>query len=323
MSAIDLVEIDDSDDDVDGEGGSSSTANLGGRKLGLAWNQAFGKQVSNKNTLNMIKESRGTECDSCRKLIKHGKKIEIVAYHLKNCRHYLNSLRPAELRDDLGPSHQTSLKEFTRVVGIPALSQVEQDKFQQNFARFFYVSGTSFHRARNKHLLEALKCLRPDVQVPTRTQLADELLNKEYNSKKRKIAHHFQQNKATAYAVISTDGSEDVHRNSITSYNLISDGKSIFERLVSDGGIAHTGENIAKAVVEVMNDTFLPFDSLIGAVMDNTSANKASWKILRKQFRSKFFMGCKVHAIDLLLESILDPKQSKFVFSDFHSNPPY
>ena len=56
-----------------------------------------------------------------------------------------------------------------------------------NLALHFYLTGNSFTRISEPHLLNAFKIARPDIKIPSRKELAGKLLGNEYSSLKDKL----------------------------------------------------------------------------------------------------------------------------------------
>ena len=51
-------------------------------------------------------------------------------------------------------------------------------------------------------------------------------------------------------------------------------------------------------------------DNLIGAITDNTAANKKAWKTLEEKYPQRFFHGCVSHGLNLLVKHIFAAKKS-------------
>ncbi|KAI9906546.1 hypothetical protein PsorP6_004614 [Peronosclerospora sorghi] len=64
--------------------------------------------------------------------------------------------------------YQSSIKAFT----LPRLKGSEQKMIENNLAIYYYITGSSFQKIEEQHLIEAFKIARPDVQLPSRKQLA-------------------------------------------------------------------------------------------------------------------------------------------------------
>jgi len=68
------------------------------------------------------------------------------------------------------------------------LTVVEQERWEEAIAYYFYVTGTPFSRAGHFALLEALQLLRPNVRMPHRDKIGGILLDKCYEKTKSKVA---------------------------------------------------------------------------------------------------------------------------------------
>ena len=66
------------------------------------------------------------------------------------------------------PKKQVSLQGW----GIPKLTAAEHERIKKNVAIHFYVTGTSFQRVEDPHLLKAFQVCRPDASLPTRKELS-------------------------------------------------------------------------------------------------------------------------------------------------------
>jgi hypothetical protein len=171
-----------------------------------------------------------------------------------------------------------------------ALTFTELNLFHKKIALYYYETGTSFARIEQPSLLEALQVINPSVTLPNRKKLAGELLDHHFKRIKTGIETHFQEYRKTSYMTISSDGSEDINRQSVTTYNRICNGISSFIKLKHDGSNRHTAEYISTDIAEVINDQG-EFGTVVGSIFDNTETNRAACKLLLAKFPNKFFQG--------------------------------
>jgi hypothetical protein len=73
---------------------------------------------------------------------------------------------------------QSSIKAFLP----PPVNKAELQKIEDYIAMHYYISGSSFIRVKERHLLEAFKIARPDVVLPDRRKLAGAALDLCYAS---------------------------------------------------------------------------------------------------------------------------------------------
>jgi hypothetical protein len=68
---------------------------------------------------------------------------------------------------------QTSIAKFN----VPRQSKATTSKLNSSIAMRYYMTGTSFTRIEDPHLLKVFHLCRPDVKVPTQKDLSGSLLN--------------------------------------------------------------------------------------------------------------------------------------------------
>jgi len=70
---------------------------------------------------------------------------------------------------------------------IPGLNRTESEKFQQLLSEWFLETGTPFQRIEHPKLLEALKVLRFNVEIPTRKAVSGHRLTEIYANKELQV----------------------------------------------------------------------------------------------------------------------------------------
>ena len=136
------------------------------------------------------------QCAHCGEVVKTWQKVDRAESHLNKCREFNrkypvgSSDRPLFLDQKKAKtsstssltSSQKSLKGFV----LPGFSKKQQDTFNTEMALHFYMTASSFQKVEEKHLQKAISILRPDAKLPSRQALADVLLDKAYESLKKK-----------------------------------------------------------------------------------------------------------------------------------------
>jgi hypothetical protein len=118
-------------------------------------------------------------CKHCNKYVSHHKKSERAKAHLLRCNAYINSMEEEtqpvwyimeqenkRLKLSSTPLSQPSIEQSSSY--LPDMTQKELDKLEEAIAMHYYITGTSFVRIEESHLLEAFQVCRPDVVLPTR-----------------------------------------------------------------------------------------------------------------------------------------------------------
>ena len=122
-------------------------------------------------------------CRNCYQSVVYHKKSERVKDHLIKCPMFTKSMmemdedsRPIWFNEALSNMKlkprqsfsssvqslsQASMKQFC----LPHPKQSELKQIEDSLAMHFYITGTSFQRVEEKHLLFAFKVARPDVEL--------------------------------------------------------------------------------------------------------------------------------------------------------------
>ena len=81
----------------------------------------------------------------------------------------------------------------------------------------------------------------------------------------------------------------NVRGEPIVNYIAVSRARAFFLESVSTGKQGHVAQWLAGDITRVIekNSNF----DIVGAVTDNTSANKAAWMLLSQKYPQKFFYG--------------------------------
>ena len=214
---------------------------------------------------------------------------------------------------------RTSMKDFV----VPAMTAAAKAEFHKLLAMHFYMTGHSFYRMEEKHLIEALKQLRPDVTLPSRRDLSGKLLQQAYNEVKQRVDGWLDRG---TYGSLTTDGWSNIKNESVVNYMFVSgaEGMSLFLESNATGIESHTAEFLAKDISRVIESS-PPNAKIAGVVMDNTSANKAAWRVLQNSYQSRFFQGCDAHALHLLVKDIFAATKAKRgrEVADYPENYPF
>ena len=190
---------------------------------------------------------------------------------------------------------------------LPGLTAAQHERFNELMATFFITSGTPFQRIESPFLLEAIQLLRPDATLCNRRKLSDHWVDQVFEKVKGRVDATFSQKEVLG--TLCSDGSDNVNKDSITNYNYVTKGLSIFVDSVLDGGSDHDADHVAEEWIRMRES--LPF-KIVGGVFENTATNKKAWKILQNKYKYDFFQGCHSHAAHLLVKWIFDcPKSEK------------
>ena len=265
-------------------------------------------------------------CKHCKETFRHHHKTLSVDTHLRKCRPFkklmsdmpvidrpdwwVNGIKSASQKSKMVEASsakrnapirmsQQSLKSFA----IPCFNATEQRKFNQEMAMYFYTTGTSFLRIENPHLLQAIQLARPGASLPSRKQLADDrksgFLQECYQKMKTEVDKTLSS--STQYLSITSDAWSSVLNEPIVNYMAVCPTSSLFLEAVYTEEQGHNAEWIASDLARVMDNLG---DKVVGAITDNTAANKKAWDILEQKYPNRFFHGCVAHGLNLLVKDI-------------------
>ncbi len=262
-------------------------------------------------------------CKHCGNVVNYHKKLEQAKTHLLKCPPFIRLMNgsPISTRPDWfnnkrskkcgsnPSSSSSSLKQFF----LPKMSETALQSLEEEIAMHYYLTGTSFQRIEEPHLLNAFKICHPDVVLPNRRKLGGALLNKAFESVQSKVLEYFSS--PNMCVSIITDSWSNISNDSVVNYMAVGQ-KTFFLEAVYTGQQSHNAEWIASDISRVIEN--LPC-RVAGATTDNASTNKAAWTILSKKYPLMFFQGCVSHGLHLLVKDIISP--SKMVKKEVLSFP--
>jgi Protein of unknown function (DUF 659) len=284
--------------------------------------------------------SRSNCCKHCMLVVTHLKKSERVQTHLFKCSSFVKAMVELDAKDrpdwfnERQPSRrakmgqpsasvlsqsQTSIKNFN----LPRLSKSELQKIEDNLAMHYYITGTSFVRVEEKHLLEAFKISRPDIQLPDRKKLAGAALDRCYR-KVKTLADKVVVD-PNSMCCLTTDATSNVKTESIVNYMSIFEKHSFFLESVSTGEESYTFKFIAADLLRVIDELQACGVNVAGDVTGNTVANKKAWKILNERFPSLYFHGWTSHGLHLMAKDIFAATKAKRgrIVADYPEGDPF
>jgi Protein of unknown function (DUF 659) len=189
-------------------------------------------------------------------------------------------------------------------------------QFQQDIAKHFYATGTSFQFVEDVHLFQAVRALRSDCDLlPRRKQLATTLLDQCYAELLAKVNTRM----LGAIMFLTTDAWTNIKNDSIVNYMAVAPDSCIFLESMSTGQQEHDHKFIADDIARVIRK--YEKTAFAGAVTDNTSTNKKAWRIMQYMFPSSYFQGCTSHGLHHLVRDVFGATENKKVSQDLPTYP--
>jgi hypothetical protein len=215
--------------------------------------------------------------------------IDRLKDHLMKC----ESL-PEDLKDSLSyikSKNQTNISSEEQ-----PLDKMDADK---KLARFFYSTGIPFTVVESPYWLEFIKTIQPAYISPNRRNLANNLLNAEYQVEQQDLNTMLKQ---ASNITLASDGWSNIRRESVLNFVLCLP-KPVFYDAKYTGVESHTAEFIYqefKSIIEVIGPS-----KFAGVITDNASAMRAAWGLLNRDYPQLICLGCNAHIGNLLIKDIL------------------
>ncbi|KAG3194285.1 hypothetical protein PC128_g9498 [Phytophthora cactorum] len=181
----------------------------------------------------------------------------------------------------------------------PAMTPAKVCEFHKLFAMWFYSTGMAFNKAAHHTLAAALRLLTLSDIVPTRQQLAGDLLNVWYDDFRSKMMLKIADRRCTGV----TDTWTDINGKAVINYGLVFEDMTVFFESVYSGSDLHDAPYLASDIERVMAK--LSFVMVAAVVTDNTATNQLVWSKLQQKHPTIFFHGCISHALHLTVKDLV------------------
>ena len=134
--------------------------------------------------------------------------------------------------------------------------------------------------------------------MPSRYEVSKPLLVSEYKKTREEMLIKVAESDAVA---IMCDGWSNIRHETIINF-LLSVPQSVFWKSIHTEMQSHTGEYIAEAVLDVIDEVKQESGKmLIALVTDSASNMKKSWKLLGEKYSELPCFGCAAHSMNLTL----------------------
>ncbi|KAG3096742.1 hypothetical protein PI124_g15512 [Phytophthora idaei] len=157
----------------------------------------------------------------------------------------------------------------------------------------------AFNKAAHHTLAAALRLLTLSDIVPTRQQLAGDLLNVWYDDFRSKMMLKIANRRCAGV----TDTWTDINGKAVTNYGLVFEDMTVFFESVYSGSDSHDAPYLASDIERVMAK--LSFVMVAAVVTDNTATNQLVWSKLQQKHPKIFFHGCISHALHLTVKDLV------------------
>uniref|UniRef100_K3WBC0 Uncharacterized protein n=1 Tax=Globisporangium ultimum (strain ATCC 200006 / CBS 805.95 / DAOM BR144) TaxID=431595 RepID=K3WBC0_GLOUD len=269
----------------------------GGRAKDAIWNETT------------IMEDKTVVCNHCSAVIhKYGcAKVERVRAHFQNrclqSANYQNRNVHAAAVKKQKTAHSPSNGNSDAVNrrGAESVGVAKVGLFKRKFTQWVYATGQAFDDMENEFLVNALCTLRPDVPLPSRDELENELLELECNATQAKVNKALSGNACILAIEHWTNASGVVHTNYVA---LCDNTPYLLECTTSsqtqDAAAEIPVEELEAVLAKHKKCAFYAIVTTEKAMLSNATCER----IQKKYLQCVFYYGCVRHALRLLVNDI-------------------
>lgn len=185
-------------------------------------------------------------------------------------------------------------------------TEADKDKLDLSIASYFYSCGTPFRHSENLYFKKMISDLRPGYTPPNRRNLANELLDKIYNTTQEEAKNTLNGKSVT----LIQDGWSGIHNEPVIA-SCVSDGeKSFFLSSHETGSNQKTSKYCLDLAIKDIMEATNRFGCTVKSFVSDNEAKMKKMRIdLQKKINtgSDFYFivsGCSAHYLNLLCGDI-------------------
>lgn len=174
--------------------------------------------------------------------------------------------------------------------------------------KLFCRTGMSFRIADSAAFRDVIQELNPSYakQLPKSRTISGVLLDEVYNKSFKQLTDIL--NDSNELTLIS-DGWTNLRGEHIVNFLIKAPSQpSMFLKSIDTSGISQTAENIAEAIISVIEE--VGSGKFVALVMDNANVVKAAGRKVEEKFPNISSYGCAAHCLNLLVKDILETHAS-------------
>ncbi|CAG8702176.1 12985_t:CDS:1 [Acaulospora morrowiae] len=242
--------------------------------------------------------------------------IDRLKNHLIKCKKLPNHMKDSLYYKIQNNSFDSDSEDFN-------MSSFDQKNADKTLAKFFYSTGIAFTAIENPFWHEFMKIVQPTYISPNRRNLANNLLDAEYQIEQEDLKKILEN---TSTITLASDGWSNIRQESVLNFILyLPNAKPVFYDAKYTGSESHTAEyiyNEIKSVIETIGSS-----KFVGVITDNANTMRAAWKRLNQDYPKLICLGCNAHIGHLLVKDIIKHEkidklmiQVKQIINFFHSH---
>ncbi|KAF4324454.1 hypothetical protein BBO99_00000199 [Phytophthora kernoviae] len=169
------------------------------------------------------------------------------------------------------------------------LNKPQSDRLEEELAMHAYTTGMAFEDMEDCHLARAISILRPNVRLPEKKRLEEDLLHRCYDKMHKQVWGNPEE-KYVTYLAVTND-------------------KRFF--LESEKAAGDESQYNSILIAQDIKRMMQPIENKVsGVVTGSTEYHSRAWEMLKAEYPTKFFYGCISHALHLAIMDIFGPEKS-------------
>ncbi|OWZ24806.1 hypothetical protein PHMEG_00080 [Phytophthora megakarya] len=194
------------------------------------------------------------------------------------------------------------------------LSKTQNERFEEALAMHAYVTGMAFDAVEESHLARAVAILRPNVKLPDKKRLENDLMIRCYEKMHKQVWGYLSTSparvclKRDAWSNFNLYHMNNPEEDYVT-YMAVNNEKRFFlesEKAAGDES-QYNSIMIAQDIKRMMQSIV---SNVSGVVTGSTEYHSRAWDMLKAEYPTKFFYGCICHALHLAIMDIFGPEKS-------------
>lgn len=179
-----------------------------------------------------------------------------------------------------------------------SMSADENRRLQLKYAECIYSNALSFHAATTNVWKEFFNMIRPNFQLPTREQLANELLNETFKRVSKQAIRHVEK---SSYITLIIDGWTNVNKDAIINIVAMTP-QPVFIRSIDTKGVCKDADYMFNLLAAVIDD--IGPSKVVGLISDNEAKMLSLKDKIIKEYKHITFNGCVSHQLHNLIKKI-------------------
>ncbi|POM59827.1 hypothetical protein PHPALM_31383, partial [Phytophthora palmivora] len=176
------------------------------------------------------------------------------------------------------------------------LSKTQNERFEEALAMHAYVTGMAFDAMEESHLARAATILRPNVKLPDKKRLENDLMIRCYEKMHKQVWGYLSTSPARVCLKRDAWSNLNLYRTNnpdeaYVTYMAVNNEKRFF--LESEKAAGDESQYNSIMIAQDIKRMMQPIVSNVsGVVTGSTEYHSRAWDMLKAEYPTKFFYGC-------------------------------